>query len=80
MRIQIIPSRQHKFLKEFYGCFLWKIYEVKKTYNLQSHWKCKVKKECREFVIEAIDMCDCNFKGQKTLIRIKEDECKILDN
>jgi len=78
MRIQIIPSEKQKFLKDYYGCNLWKIYDVIKVYELKSHWKCKEQKEWKEYVIEAIDKCPCNFQGQKTLIRIKDDECIVL--
>lgn len=78
MRIQIIPSKDQKHLKAFYGCFLWKIYEVIKVYNYESHHRCKIKKEWKEYEIEVTHTWPHNYFGQKTTIKIREDECRVL--
>jgi hypothetical protein len=78
LRVQIIPSKRHKFLKEFYGCHLWKIYDVLEVHHYRSHANCKVKKVWDEYEIEVEYCNDCNYKGQKTTIKLATNECIIL--
>lgn len=78
MRVQIIPSKDQKFLKQFYGCNMWKIYEVVRVREYQSHHRCKIKREWTEYEIEVTHTYPHNHYGQKTVIRIKDNECKVL--
>lgn len=78
MRIQIIQSKNQKFLKEFYGCYLYKIYEVIRVREFKSHPRCKIKREWKEYEINVKHTYPHNHFGQKAAIRIKEDECKVL--
>jgi hypothetical protein len=80
VRVQIIPSKDQRFLKQFYGCNLWKIYEVKKVRHMKSHWNCKVQTEWDEYEIEVTHTYPHNHFGQKTTIKIKDSECRILPN
>lgn len=78
MRIQIIPSKDQKFLKQFYGCNLWKIYEVKRILKMRTHGNCKIQREWDEYEIEVTHTYPHNHYGQNTTIRLRETECKIL--
>lgn len=80
MRVQIIPSKDQKFLKEFFGCFLWKIYDVKKIIKKKSHGNCKVKSVWDEYEIEVTNTYPNNNFGKKTFIRLKQGECRILND
>jgi len=74
-----MPSEKQKFLRDYYGCNLWKIYEVLEVKHYRSHGNCKIKKTWNVYIIEGIELQDNNSKGQPARIRIFENECKILD-
>lgn len=79
MRVQIIPSKDQKFLREFYGCYLWKIYNVIKVVTRRPNYRCKIQLEWKEYYIEVTHTYPHNHFGQKTQIRLKETDCKVLE-
>lgn len=78
MRVQIIPSDKQKFLKEFYGCFLWKKFKVLRVLKKKTHGNCKIQKTWDEYEIEVKHTYPHNHFGQKTIIRLTDKECKII--
>ena len=78
IKLQIIPSKQQKFLKQFYGCTLWKVYKVLRIVEKRTHGNCKVQKTWNEYEIEVTHTYPHNHFGQKTTIKLNETECKIL--
>ncbi len=79
MRVQVIPSPKQKFLKEFYGCSLWKIFTVIKVNHCKSHHNCKVQKTWKTYTIKTKHTYPHNHFGQETEIRLGEDECLVLE-
>lgn len=79
MRVQIIRSDKQKFLKEFYGCNLWKIYKVLRVVRKRTHGNCKVQKTWNEYEIWVKHTYPHNHFGQKTMIRLTDNECKIIN-
>lgn len=79
MRIQIIPSKDQRFLQKFYGCFLWKIYRVIRIRKMKTHGNCKIQKTWNEYEIEVTHTYPHNHYGEPTTIFLRETEGKILE-
>lgn len=79
MRIQIIPSNRQKFLRDFYGCYLWKIYDVVKVHSYRSHGNCKVYREWKEYEINVIHTYPHNHYLKPTTIRLLECEFRFIN-
>lgn len=79
MRVQIIPSKDQKFLRDYYGCRLWKIYEVIRIRKMRTHGNCKLQRTWNEYEIEVRHTYPHNHYGQKTTIFLRDTECKILN-
>lgn len=78
MRVQIIRGEKQKFLQQFYGCYLWKIYKVIRVVQKRTHGNCKVQKTWNEYEVEVTHTYPHNHFGQKTTIKLDETECRVL--